>query len=833
MPRARAVGPARMVAGALVALSLLAAAARPGPSSADVGSSTVGSAQLNGIALLPGGGAWAVGQGGTIAYSADGSSWTVNTTAGVVGNLNAVVAVDDQLALAVTDHGTVVRTVDGATWSAQTDVSAVAVKLNGVAVGASRVWAVGQVDPVQTTPMFISSDGGATWSAYLAVSPDADLYGIAAVRDADDTLYAVGDNGHIYKKTAADPHWSTLRLSGPNLRAVSAPSASVAWAVGASGTVLLTTDGSAWSPTQGALPSTEQLTGVAALSATTAWVTSAAGTLYYTEDAGLTWQTLYAGSNALRAVAARSATDAIAVGNNGLVLRISPPSAGTTTPSPSASPMPSATLTPSASPSATSTPSPLTSATPTPSPPASATSTPSPPASATPTPSPSPSATSTPSPSPSATWTPSPSASATATRTPTLTRTPTPTATSTGTATRTPTATVTPTFSPRAPGAPTVVLSSVGSLVVSWTRPAGADATLVGYEVWRYPVGSSTPDDVGFAGIADTQLILDPAMPGSFTFTVSAIYDLSAGRQLYESPHSARIDVQPTATATPTVTITPTTTPTPTSTPSASATRVPSPTRTPSPSSTTPPTSTWTPDPDAPASPTPSPTATPSASPSPGASATATVSPTPSTWVVPIQPGVATVIPVALTAVPSMVPTPDAGLGGVAALIPTTTAGAGPTRAIVLAGASSPFLVALDVPIGATPIAVRVQPVSTVPAFVTVPPDLALTKIVAVDVFDPGTGELIHRHSDPPRLVLGLDPAELAVCRRDPSLIAVLHLDASGQVTRLPTTVDCEAGTVTADLAQTSHVAVAVLARGSAVTFRTFLPRGSRRGGAP
>src|SRR5581483_9003289 len=196
MPRARAGGPARMVAGALVAL-LLVAAARPGPSSADVGSSTVGSAQLNGIALLPGGGAWAVGQGGTIAYSADGSSWTVNTTAGVVGNLNAVVAVDDQLALAVTDHGTVVRTVDGATWSAQTDVSAVAVKLNGVAVGASRVWAVGQVDPVQTTPMFISSDGGATWSAYLAVSPDADLYGIAAVRDADDTLYAVGDNGHI------------------------------------------------------------------------------------------------------------------------------------------------------------------------------------------------------------------------------------------------------------------------------------------------------------------------------------------------------------------------------------------------------------------------------------------------------------------------------------------------------------------------------------------------------------------------------------------------------------------------------------------------------------
>jgi photosystem II stability/assembly factor-like uncharacterized protein len=808
------------VAGTLMALALLAAGARPGPSSADVGSSTVGSAQLNGIALLPGGGAWAVGQSGTIVYSADGLSWTVNTTVGAVGNLNAVAAVDDDRALAVTDHGTVVRTVDGVTWSGQTDVSAVAVKLNGVAVGASRIWVVGQVDPVQTTPMFTSSDGGATWSAYPAVSPEADLYGIAAVGDADDTLYAVGDNGHIYKKTAADPHWSTQRLSGPNLRAVAAPSASVAWAVGASGTVLLTTDGSDWSPTQGALPSTEQLTGVAALSATTAWVTSAAGSLYYTEDGGLTWQTLYTGSNALRAIAARSATDGIAVGNNGLVLRISPPSTATATPSPSASPMPSATSAPSPS--------------------ASATPAPSPSPSATPTPSPSASATSTLSASPSATWTPPPSASATATGTPTWTRTPTPTATSTGTATPTPTATVTPTPAPRAPGAPTVVLSPVGSLVVSWTRPAGADATLVGYEVWRYPVGSSTPDDVGFAGIADTQLILDPAMPGSFTFTVSAIYNLSAGRQSYESPHSARIDVQPTATATPTVTITPTTTPTPTSTPTASATRVPSPTRTPSPPPTTPPTSTSTPDPAAPASPTPSSTATPTASPSPSASATATTSATatasatPSpTWVIPVQIGVATVLPAPLAAMPTMVPTPDAGLGGVAALIPTTTAGSGPARAIVLAGASSPFPLALDVPVGATPIAVRVQPVSAVPAFVMVPPDLALTKIVAVDVFDPGTGELIHRHADPPRLVLGLDPAELMVCRRDPSLIAVLHLDASGQVTRLPTTVDCEAGTVTAELAQTSHVAVAVLAHGSAVTFRTFLPRGPRRGGAP
>jgi hypothetical protein len=178
---------------------------------------------------------------------------------------------------------------------------------------------------------------------------------------------------------------------------------------------------------------------------------------------------------------------------------------------------------------------------------------------------------------------------------------------------------------------------------------------------------------------------------------------------------------------------------------------------------------------------------------------------------------------------PTMVPTPDAGLGGVAALIPTTTAGSGPARAIVLAGASSPFPLALDVPVGATPIAVRVQPVSAVPAFVMVPPDLALTKIVAVDVFDPGTGELIHRHADPPRLVLGLDPAELMVCRRDPSLIAVLHLDASGQVTRLPTTVDCDAGTVTAELAQTSHVAAAWTAPGRGPLTQYGAPKAADR----
>jgi uncharacterized repeat protein (TIGR01451 family) len=121
----------------------------------------------------------------------------------------------------------------------------------------------------------------------------------------------------------------------------------------------------------------------------------------------------------------------------------------TPTPVPTATPTPVPTATPTPVPTATPTPTPAPTATPTPVPTATPTPTP------TPAPTPTPVPTATPTPSPTATPTPAPTSTPTATPAPTATPTPAPTATPTPSATATPTPTASATPTPTVPPAVT------------------------------------------------------------------------------------------------------------------------------------------------------------------------------------------------------------------------------------------------------------------------------------------------------------------------------------------------------------------------------------------
>ena len=72
-----------------------------------------------------------------------------------------------------------------------------------------------------------------------------------------------------------------------DLIAGAAPSATVCWIVGHSGTVVRTTDGEHW--TQVIAPTTENLAAVSASSANDATITSVGGQSFATSDGGASW----------------------------------------------------------------------------------------------------------------------------------------------------------------------------------------------------------------------------------------------------------------------------------------------------------------------------------------------------------------------------------------------------------------------------------------------------------------------------------------------------------------------------------------------------------------
>src|SRR5207247_531742 len=126
----------------------------------------------------------------------------------------------------------------------------------------------------------------------------------------------------------------------------------------------------------------------------------------------------------------------------------------------------------------------------------------------------------------------------------------------------------------------------------------------------------------------------------------------------------------------------------------------------------------------------------------------------------------------------------------------------------------------------ASAVGVRLQPSTALDQPVTLPTGAAVAQVVAIDVFDPTTGVLIHEHARPLTLTLRLTEGVRAVCTAGPRRVALLHVEAGGRVTRVPATLDCASGTLSAQLATTSAYAVVVLDTPSAVPFWLFVPLG-------
>lgn len=329
---------------------------------------------LNAVSIAPGspGVAYAVGAGGTIFRSADsGTTWPAETSP-TTSSLQAVSMVDDGNGFAVGSGGTVVRrtTAGGATWAAMT--SPAATTLSGVsAVSSSVAWVAGASGVLRRT-----ADGGSIWAAPtttcwgsyrgIAARDDAtayavglgglvtkltwnaatntltctvleglgeDLNAVVALPAPSETVYVAGALGTLMRSTDGGVSWSRLRPgTSAGLAGVAAPTDGSLWTAGSSGTVTRAPTGTTWAVVRSETAISTTYTDIAAVDALRAYTVGGqvdgGGTwraaLRTTVDGGTTWTDHNSGTtNALFGVSSSGSSVAVAVGDDGTVVRTS------------------------------------------------------------------------------------------------------------------------------------------------------------------------------------------------------------------------------------------------------------------------------------------------------------------------------------------------------------------------------------------------------------------------------------------------------------------------------------------------------------------------------
>lgn len=237
-------------------------------------------ALLHGVACYGALDAWAVGSG-VIRHTSDGgSTWSVQTpqTPGIV--FEAVACSDTLDAWAVGDAGAIERTTDGGvTWTDAASGAAASNLMGVAAASASRVWAVG------TGGVALSStNGGEVWLGQTS-GTTAQLMAVAC--SGTSHAWAVGAFGTVISTDgAAWASGSSAIASGLNAVALMG---GVPLAVGTAGAIEV------WDPisqqwlSKGLGVTAYDLAGVASSGSANACAVGAHGTLLVTTDGGATW----------------------------------------------------------------------------------------------------------------------------------------------------------------------------------------------------------------------------------------------------------------------------------------------------------------------------------------------------------------------------------------------------------------------------------------------------------------------------------------------------------------------------------------------------------------
>jgi hypothetical protein len=189
----------------------------------------------NGLYVIP-------GQSGTairsLLTSSDGTTWTerISGAGAVSRNLRGLAASPDSL-VAVGTSGTILQSLNGAGWVQQT--SPTASQLNDVAYAAPLFAAVGNSGTI------VTSTTGTSWAAQTISG--VTLNGVKNSNGLWVVVGAVGASGRLYTSTLGTSGWSLRYSGGAALNKSAASANGVFVAVGDSGTIVTSANGTSWS----------------------------------------------------------------------------------------------------------------------------------------------------------------------------------------------------------------------------------------------------------------------------------------------------------------------------------------------------------------------------------------------------------------------------------------------------------------------------------------------------------------------------------------------------------------------------------------------------------
>ena len=186
---------------------------------------------------------------------------------------------DDGFLVAVGDTGSIVFSEDdGVTWEEIN--TGLTTSFYDVDVSGETAMVVGDGGQMRR-----STDGGATWLSVSGVTSN-DIHAVDFVDE--DTGWFVGDKGVLYKTTSSGGTWTqTASKTNQTLYDVSMYSTSVGWLAGVGGILTYTGNGGTWNSQFSGV--TEDLHAVHAVTDQIAFAGGASATLLMTEDAGSNW----------------------------------------------------------------------------------------------------------------------------------------------------------------------------------------------------------------------------------------------------------------------------------------------------------------------------------------------------------------------------------------------------------------------------------------------------------------------------------------------------------------------------------------------------------------
>lgn len=226
---------------------------------------------------------YAVGDYGTIMFSADGgTSWELQYEA-ITDNLRDVHVLSPTTAWIAGDNGIILHTTDGGMqWIEQ--LSNTANGLNGIVfVDAVNGWACGDQRTIRRT-----TNGGVTW--YQQTLPTGG--GSSSVNDIFFVSltegWAVGTGGIIWHTTDGGALWTVQYTTGATGQQVKFINATTGFVVGVSGFIHRTTNaGASW--TQISSGTSAGLSDIVSLNSTEFWIAGDNGLLLRSTNAGTNW----------------------------------------------------------------------------------------------------------------------------------------------------------------------------------------------------------------------------------------------------------------------------------------------------------------------------------------------------------------------------------------------------------------------------------------------------------------------------------------------------------------------------------------------------------------